>query len=362
MSPAFASAVQFGADWRAVADECIAALDAPRAANLGFLYLSDHFAEQAEPILEHLRRATGVAHWVGSVGYGVCGRARAAMDRPGMALLVGAFAPGSFRIFSGRQPLPRSGDPPHFAVVHADPATPDMSELVADMASKVGSGFVTGGLTSARHRALQFADGVLSGGISGVAFAPEVAIATRLSQGCLALPGRYQITAAQDNLIGTLDGRPALSVYKDVIGAELGEDLRRAAQTILVGLTRPGHEGADYTVRNVIGIEPQHGMLAVNEAVTPGHGLLFCRRDGAAAHQDLRRMLRELRDTLAGPPRGALYFACVGRGSNMFDDDDTELELIAETFGELPLAGFFANGEISHDRLYGYTGVLTLFL
>jgi small ligand-binding sensory domain FIST len=26
----------------------------------------------------------------------------------------------------------------------------------------------------------------------------------------------------------------------------------------------------------------------------------------------------------------------------------------------VPLAGFFANGEISHNRLYGYTGVLTL--
>jgi small ligand-binding sensory domain FIST len=24
--------------------------------------------------------------------------------------------------------------------------------------------------------------------------------------------------------------------------------------------------------------------------------------------------------------------------------------------------GFFCNGEISHNRLYGYTGVLTLFL
>ena len=29
--------------------------------------------------------------------------------------------------------------------------------------------------------------------------------------------------------------------------------------------------------------------------------------------------------------------------------------------GDVPLAGFYANGEISHNRLYGYTGVLTLF-
>ena len=29
---------------------------------------------------------------------------------------------------------------------------------------------------------------------------------------------------------------------------------------------------------------------------------------------------------------------------------------------EVPMIGFFGNGEICHDRLYGYTGVLTLFL
>ena len=35
--------------------------------------------------------------------------------------------------------------------------------------------------------------------------------------------------------------------------------------------------------------------------------------------------------------------------------------LIRETLGDFPLIGFFANGEISRDRLYGHTGVLTLF-
>jgi small ligand-binding sensory domain FIST len=36
--------------------------------------------------------------------------------------------------------------------------------------------------------------------------------------------------------------------------------------------------------------------------------------------------------------------------------------MIHETLGEFPLVGFFANGEIFNQRLYGYTGVLTLFL
>jgi small ligand-binding sensory domain FIST len=35
--------------------------------------------------------------------------------------------------------------------------------------------------------------------------------------------------------------------------------------------------------------------------------------------------------------------------------------MIHEALGDFPLTGFFANGEIHHDTLYGYTGVLTLF-
>jgi small ligand-binding sensory domain FIST len=45
----------------------------------------------------------------------------------------------------------------------------------------------------------------------------------------------------------------------------------------------------------------------------------------------------------------------------MFGAPNRELGLIRDTLGDFPLVGFFANGEISHNRLYGYTGVLTLF-
>ena len=60
-------------------------------------------------------------------------------------------------------------------------------------------------------------------------------------------------------------------------------------------------------------------------------------------------------------PRGALYYSCLGRGEHMFGRRGAEMEIIREALGDVPLAGFFCNGEISHDRLYGYTGVLTLF-
>ena len=89
----------------------------------------------------------------------------------------------------------------------------------------------------------------------------------------------------------------------------------------------------------------------------------FVKRDGTEAQADLRRMLDDLRRRTAGRPiRGALYHSCVARGPHMFGPDSAELRMIERALGPVPLAGFFTNGEIFRDRLYGYSGVLTLFL
>jgi small ligand-binding sensory domain FIST len=88
---------------------------------------------------------------------------------------------------------------------------------------------------------------------------------------------------------------------------------------------------------------------------------MFCRRDAHSAREDLLRILAELREETPAGARGALYFSCVGRGEHLFGERGAELGMVRDALGDLPLVGFFCNGEISHDRLYGYTGVLTLF-
>ena len=89
---------------------------------------------------------------------------------------------------------------------------------------------------------------------------------------------------------------------------------------------------------------------------------MFVRRDEESASKDLRRMLDDLQSRTQSPPKAGLYFSCVARGPNLFEGESHELGAIRDSFGEIPVAGFFGNGEISHDRVYGYTGVLTLFL
>ena len=111
------------------------------------------------------------------------------------------------------------------------------------------------------------------------------------------------------------------------------------------------------------------GGLTAAETVFPqvagdiaGDRLMFVRRDAESAAKDLRRMLADLEVRTSGTPKAGLYYSCVARGPNLFSDPRHEMIAIEQTFGDIPIAGFFGNGEISNDRVYGYTGVLTLFL
>ena len=210
---------------------------------------------------------------------------------------------------------------------------------------------------------------MLQGGLSGVVLSSRIELATRLTQGCSPLrrgpgatPVRHEVTEGERNIIVALDGRPALDVLR--------EEHRRRRPAATSGAPRsrftsgcrcPGSDTGDYLVRNLVGIDPKHKAIAIGAYVEPGMPVMFCRRDGASAREDLARMLDAIAGQLDGPPKGGLYYACVGRGEHMFGRRSAELGIIRERLGDFPLVGFFCNGEISHDRLYGYTGVLTLF-
>src|SRR3954462_9566505 len=100
MTPVFRFAHAAGADWQSAANECLPALAGPPA-SLGFLYLTDALAGQVKDIVEFFKQRTGVAHWVGTVGIGICASGREYLDQPAMAVMLGEFAPDSFKIFSG---------------------------------------------------------------------------------------------------------------------------------------------------------------------------------------------------------------------------------------------------------------------
>jgi small ligand-binding sensory domain FIST len=170
-----------------------------------------------------------------------------------------------------------------------------------------------------------------------------------------------RIDEARDNVVMTIDGRPALACFNDDIGPELARDPRRLGGVVFVGLPVPGSDTGDYLVRNLMALDPRSGWIAIAEEVTPGDQILFCRRDPDSARADLGRMLGQRKNRLPGPPRAGIYVSCIARGAALFGESGVETGLIRDTLGDFPLIGFFANGEISRDRLYGHTGVLTVF-
>jgi small ligand-binding sensory domain FIST len=376
----FLSASANADDWAHAAKECcdgLGAMPTPEPGNdlVGFLYLTDGLAADSSSILTYMRQKTGVQHWCGTTGIGIISNNWECHDTPGLAVMVGEFPRSSFHIFSGvisdYQELPAATrgwmdeTTPGFGIVHGDPTNESIGDVINSLALGIGGtfggGFLVGGLSASRGENYQIADRITGGGASGIAFGPGVEVATGLSQGCNPLGPTHLVTDAVDNVLMGLDGNMALDVLKEDVGELLARDLQRIAGYVHVGLPVMGSDTGDYMVRNLVALDPERGWLAIGGNVTPGDRIIFVRRDPASARADMDRMLNDMKSRIPTEPKGGLYFSCVSRGPNMFGAQGEEARMINNILGDVPLVGFFGNGEISDARLYAYTGVLALF-
>jgi small ligand-binding sensory domain FIST len=372
VAPRFAAAHAAADDWAAAAATCVEQLaPLPDGANLGFVYASEALAHDLPQILPFLRQRTGITDWVGSVGLGVCASGQEYFGVPALAVLAAALPAGGYELFGPQSARARGSAVlqsewqrrvrPMLGIVHGDPRDPAIATTVA-MLARDASLFLVGGLAASAKAPIQVAGRVVEGGLSGVLLAPDIPVVTGMTQGCSPIGPTRRISEARDNIIMAIDDRPALEVFKEDIGELLSRDLKRVAGLVFVAFPVAGSDTGDYLVRNLVAIDVQRQWLAVAQAVSSGDSLLFCRRDPASATADLQRMLADLKRRCGGTPRAGLYFSCVARGPNLFGESSQELRMIRDALGDFPLAGFFGNGEIAHDRLYGYTGVLALFL
>ena len=214
----------------------------PAQYTLGLCYLTDAFAGDAEAILAELKLRLPGVHWVGTVGVGVAATGAEHFDVPALALMLAPLPRSAFRVFSGVQPLRAEAEDfhPHTALVHADGRTPDLQELLPELAERTASGYLFGGLGVSRGRSVQIADGVFDGGgLSGVAFSAEVGVVSRVTQGCQPIGPRRLVSRAQDNFVITLDGRGALDCVMEDLGLPPDMALEPVAEALsntLVGL------------------------------------------------------------------------------------------------------------------------------
>ncbi len=367
---AFYGASSSNTNTETLIQDCIEQLtQAPKGLNFGFIYATDVLAEHLDEILKRFKLKTGIQHWVGSVGVGIISNNQEIYDQPAISVMLCEFPDGSFSIFKPVKniseldaSLETTFKPDnYFSLIHADAYNEHAQKLIQRFAEH-NNCFVAGGLTSSRTAQYQVADNISSGGISGVLFTDKVQVLTNLSQGCSPLGNKHVITQAQDNVAIKLDHKPALDVLYNDIGEVLSRDIEQAAHYIFAGLCIPNSDISDYTVRNLVGINEDDRIFAVNDMLTEGNELVVCRRDGNTAVHDMQHMLDTMKKRLTSMPKGGVYISCLGRGREQFGDNSEEIKMIHETLGDFPLTGFFANGEIHHNRVYGYTGVLTLFV
>ena len=361
------------ADWETLTDMCLRQIgEVPRGTNLGFLYVTDMLDDDLARIEERLSRATGVENWVGTIGLGVMVGGHEYFEKPAMVAMVGALPEEAFRLLPS---VAKPGDAlpdelmnwvaqenAAFGVVHADPRNPYVLDILNSITDDTDA-FLVGGLTSSRSRFSQISGGLTEGGVSGVLFSSDVSVVTGLSQGCSPVGDVHTVTRAQGNVLSELDGRPAFEVFRGDIGEVLARNIDRIPLYIHAALPVAGDDNGDYMVRNVVGIDAANGLVAIGDRIAAGDRVMFVRRDVPSASKDLDRMLADVTGRAAAKPRAALYFSCVARGPNLFGRNSEELSAVRDAIGaDVPVVGFFANGEISKNRLYGYTGVLTLLM
>lgn len=360
-----------GDGWARLAKQCSQALG-PKgtSGNLGLIYVTEALLGDLSSIVTYLRETTGIGHWVGAAARAICAPQAEYYDGPALAVLACTFDEGRFQI------LPTVGTnvsatlsgmagwlgrtQPRFGIVHGDTRSNDVVVTIRALAEASGC-FLVGGMTARRDNA-QVADVTMGEGVSGVLFAQDVEVATGLTQGCSPIGDVHTVSRMDNRVVAELNGRPALEVFREDVGEVLARDLSRAAGYVHAAIPVAGSDTGDYLVRNLLGIDEDNGSLAIAERLAVGDQLMFVRRDPASAKKDMSRMLTQLKDRVGDTAKGGVYHSCVARGENLFGPGGVEMAMIHEVFGDIPVVGFFGHGEVFHDRIYSYTGVLTLFV
>jgi small ligand-binding sensory domain FIST len=231
-----------------------------------------------------------------------------------------------------------------------------------------------GGLASGGHKAgenrLLCQDQVYRSGVVGVSLCGNIQVDPVVAQGCRAIGKTSRVTKCDKNLLYELDGKPAVLVLKEAIERLPERDQKLAKEAIFLGVAMDEFQekfvSGDFLVRNIYGIEPMSGALLVGEALRPERTVQFHLRDAESSADDLRSMLRRYIENGDGrPSSGALLFSCMGRGFSLYGRTNHDSDCLREYLGEVPIGGFFCNGEIGpvgdSTFLHGYTSSFGIF-
>ncbi|MGH7826186.1 MAG: FIST signal transduction protein [Candidatus Binatia bacterium] len=366
---------------QAVAQAGIAAADTAVV-----FFTADHAAKYQE-LTAAIDRITGCAQIVGCSTAGVLTSAGEIEGRHGLAVLLvtsdrisshpflcqplrareeeigGEIAQTIGKISSGKQLLalfPDTYNAQPQLLLQSIRRRTGFLPVVGAGASESGAGGATYQLCGGR---------LASNAVAGLHLSGSLEATVDITQGCQPVTRPMVITKAEKNLIFEIDHRPAFEVFAGVLKGPLAEDLRRALMFVFVGLPATAEQTSivpgEYVVRNIIGLDPAEGVVAVAEDVREGEPIVFALRDGQRAREDLGQMLQRQAQSLKGvTPSFGIYFNCCARGSSLYGIPGIDTAYIRQHLGDFPLIGMFGGYEIAPlgntNHLFAYTGVLAL--
>mgnify|MGYP003428916975 FL=1 len=359
----------------------------PEPPDLVFAFVSSHHADNYERVSDWVREELGEATLVGCSAAGVIGGGHELEGREGLALIAGWWRGVQVRVGHVAEFVPGTHqewveyleiDPAqkcHF-LLFADSVTCDIDVVLQSLDTAFPGTIKAGGMANAGSEdspAALFAHGdLLEGGAVVVALQGAIELHAVVSQGCRPVGEPYIVTRARGNVIKELNaGRPA-EVLRRIYETLNPRDLALFNTSMFLGMdlgsedTRSRYDRGDFLIRNILGIDPESGALAVDSRVDPYQVVQFHMRDRETAAADLNVRLRDLARSELGPQiRGALMFSCVGRGERLFGSPNHDSDLFTRRVGPRALSGFFCNGEVGpvgeRTCMHGYTSVFAVF-
>jgi len=406
----FASSVSTGANLQTIYDELLQGVNGKLGAPVDFaaLFFTAWVSPGAQQLMEAIQETVSPRVLIGCSCESIIGNDEEIELQPGASLLVGSM-PGveiqPFRVgldeyrelLASEERMEREGwspeeimakawsehleeerlqqrlgtGPEHRAqILLADP----FSTPVDDLLGRIDQVFGTptfGGMASGAHRPgsnmLILNDQIYGEGVVGVGLGGALRVDGVVSQGCRPVGEPMVITKAEGTSILELARRPALEVVQEVL-AELPEQERQLVEHgLFVGVVINEYQTefrrGDFLVRGIMGAQRQTGAVVVGGPVRAGQTIQFHVRDADTADEDLRELLEP--QAWLSRPAGALMFSCNGRGTRMFEQPHHDARTVREILPAVPLAGFFAMGELGpvggKSFSHGHTASIALF-
>lgn len=356
---------------------------------LGLVFLTPRFFPQAKQILEILRVHAQVPLLVGCSSQGLiagseeieaeAGLALGLYSLPGAELSAHYFTQQQIEAAEGQgywqEQTGIKSDATNGWLAFLDPFHMDSEGWLRSWGAAYAPAPVLGGLASGdftEQLTQVYLNGEVyeEGGVA-VSIGGAVELASVISQGCTPIGDTWTLTRVEKNFIQQIGNRPAYEVLAETVQALSEEDQKKARGNLFIGLVvneylDEFHRG-DFLIRNLLGGDPQSGVLAVGALPRPGQTIQFQRRDAAAANEDMAELLERATQNLAGRTiYGACLCSCNGRGQTFFKQPNHDAALVQDRLGPFGLTGFFCNGEIGpigkKSFLHGYTASVALFV